>query len=174
MRNLASAPAFVFLATVGACTASDPKPAVPPAVPAVIAAVRAESATAAAVAARPSSALWDVDRVSERLVRSGVAPRRMDPPPKAPAFFATATTTGAFAVGRSGELRVFVFRDSLARKRVTDGLDPATASPRGAAVAWAQAPVLIVVQNLAAVMLGGSATLQERVQLALEAGLSAR
>ena len=136
--------------------------------------MRAESATAAAVTARPQSRLWDVDRVSERLVRSGVAPRRITPVPAAPAFFAGAESTGAFNVGRGGELRVFIFRDSLARRRATDTLDPATASPRGGPPAWPQASVIVVQNNLAAVLLGGDETLVERVTLALEAGLPAR
>ena len=118
--------------------------------------------------------LWDVDHVSERLVRSGVAPRRVDPAPAAPAFLKSAKAVAAFAVGKDGDLRVFIFADSVARRRVTEALDPATASPRGQPVAWSSAPVLIVVQNLAAVLMGGSPRLQERVQLALEAGLAAK
>jgi hypothetical protein len=96
------------------------------------------------------------------------------PVPSAPEFFGTARETAAFEVGRGGDLRVFIFRDSLERRRVTESLDPATASPRGQPVAWPAAPVLIVVQNLAAVMMGGSARLQERVQLVLEAGIAAQ
>lgn len=138
---------------------------------AAAAAVRAESATAAAVAARPRSQVWDVDRVSERLVRAGVAPRRIDPAPAVPPFFATATASAAFNVGRGGELRVFIFADSTARRRATVALDPVTASPRGVSFAWPQTPVLIVGQNFAGIMMGGSAVLKERVQLALEAGL---
>jgi hypothetical protein len=136
-----------------------------------MAAVRAESANAAAVAARPKSPLWDVALVSERLVRAGVAPRRIEPSPPVPVFFSKATASAAFNVGRGGELRVFIFADSAARRRATDGLDSATASPRGAAMAWASAPRLIVGQNFAAIMMGGTDVLKERVQLALEAGL---
>ena len=136
-----------------------------------MAAVRAESANAAAVAARPKSQLWDVDLVSERLVRAGVAPRRIEPPPRVPDFFSTATASAAFNVGRGGELRVFIFADSVARRRATQGLDSATASPRGAAIAWPSTPLLIIGQNFAGIMMGGTAVLKERVQLALEAGL---
>jgi hypothetical protein len=157
-----------------ACTRGDSPVPQQPVDSAAIALVRAESATASAVAAIPASGLWDVDRVSERLVRSGVAPRRIEPVPPKPAFFASANATGAFVVGRGGELRAFVFADSAARMRATASLDPATASPRGAATAWPGSPLLIVTQNLAAVLIGGSATLRERVQLALEAGVSAK
>jgi hypothetical protein len=143
-----------------------------------IAAVRAESATAAAVAAKPVSSLWDVDRVSERLVRSGVAPRRIDPTPPVPPFFATAMATGAFSVGRDGELRVFIFNDSTARRAATEPLDPLTSSPRGEPIAWPrptfEAPLLIIAQNMAAVLIGGRSTLRERVQLGLEAGLPSK
>ena len=136
-----------------------------------MAAVQAESITAAAVAARPASPLWDVDRVSERLVRAGVAPRRIDPAPAVPPFFSTATASAAFSVGRGGELRVFIFADSVARRRATSALDSATASPRGAPMAWPKEPLLIVGQNFAGIMMGGTDVLKERVQLALEAGL---
>jgi hypothetical protein len=118
--------------------------------------------------------LWDIDRVSERLVRSGMAPRRVEPAPAPPAFLASAKATAAFAVGREGDLRVFIFTDSIARRKVTESLDPMTASPMGQPVAWSSAPVLIIVQNLVAVMMKGTPRLQERVQLALEAGIAAQ
>lgn len=139
-----------------------------------MAAVRTESATAESVATRPPSPLWDVDRVSERLVRAGVAPRRILPVPKAPAFFSAAREAGAFNVGRGGEVRVFIFVDSLARRRATDPLDPQTASPRGSGSAWPDGAILVVGQNMAAVIMGGTDRLKERVQLALEAGLPAQ
>lgn len=136
------------------------------------AAISAESAKAVAVAARPSTGLWDLDHVSERLVRSGVAPRRITPTPESPDFFAGAKETGAFSVGRGGELRVFVFRDSTARRKVTEALDRQTATPKGQTRWWPKDAVLIVVQNLAGVMMGGTDRLKERVQLGLEAGIA--
>lgn len=157
------------LATL-ACRGKDAR-VITPADSATMAAVRAESANAAAVAARPKSQLWDVDRVSERLVRAGVAPRRIEPSPAVPEFFSKATANAAFNVGHGGELRVFIFADSTARRRATEGLDSATASPRGAASVWPKEPRLIVSQNFAGIMMGGTAVLKERVQLALEAGL---
>ena len=136
-----------------------------------IKAVSAESATAAAVQARPLSPLWDVDRAAERLFRAGIAPRRITPAPDVPSYFATATSSAAFHVGRDGEVRVYMFADSAARRRVTEALDTRTAAPRGTSNPWEDRPLLIVAQNLAAVMIGGSDQLRERVQLALEAGL---
>ena len=136
-----------------------------------IKAVSAESALAVAVEARPLSPLWDVDRASERLVRAGIAPRRITPTPDVPPFLSAATSSAAFHVGRDGEVRVFIFADSAARRRVTEALDERTVAPAGAASPWPERPLLIVGQNLAAVMLGGRDQLRERVQLALEAGL---
>lgn len=139
-----------------------------------IAAVRRESATAAKVEVRPATGLWDIDQVSERLVRAGVSPRRVEPTPKAPDFFNGTTALAAFKVGRSGDLRVFIFADSAARRRATSALDTLTVAPRGARSPWPEPRQLIVAQNLAAVLLGADETLQERVRLALEAGAPAK
>jgi hypothetical protein len=136
--------------------------------------MRAESLIASHAAAEKPTGLWDLAHVSERLVRSGVAPRRIDPAPPSPAFLSAAKASGAFSIGREGELRVFIFRDSLERRKVTEALDPATASPRGQPVAWPSAPVLIIVQNLVGIMMKGSPRTQERVQLALEAGIASQ
>lgn len=136
-----------------------------------IKAVSAESALAVAVEARPLSPLWDVDRASERLFRAGIAPRRITPTPAVPPFLAAATSSAAFHVGRDGEVRVFIFADSGARRRATEALDARTVAPAGTSSPWPDRPLLIVGQNLAAVMLGGRDQLRERVQLALEAGL---
>jgi hypothetical protein len=154
-----------------ACSGKDAAKRIAPADSATMVAVRAESANAAAVAARPKSQLWDVGRVSERLVRAGVAPRRIEPAPQVPAFFSAAIASAAFNVGKGGELRVFIFADSAARRKTTDALDTTTASPRGAPSVWPQPPRLIVGQNFAGIMMGGTVVLKERVQLALEAGL---
>lgn len=164
----------MFLLTAVLACGKDVAPPISRADSATVAAMRAESVTASHSATVKPMGLWDVDRVSERLVRSGFAPRRVEPAPPPPAFLASAKTTAAFSVGREGDLRVFIFTDSLARRKVTESLDPATASPRGQPVAWPSAPVLIVVQNLMAVMMKGTPRLQDRVQLALEAGIGAQ
>jgi hypothetical protein len=169
--NLSFVCVFVSAAAL-ACGGDAAPPPVSRADSATVVAMRAESVTASHTAALKPMGLWDVDHVSERLVRSGMAPRRVEPAPPAPAFLASAKVAAAFAVGKEGDLRVFIFSDSLARRKVTESLDPATASPRGQPVAWPSAPVLIVVQNLMAVMMKGSPRFQERVQLALEAGLA--
>jgi hypothetical protein len=165
--------AIALVALAGAC-GERPDPERGPALDSATAsAIRAESITAAAVAARPPSALWDVDRVSERLVRAGVGPRRLETVPPAPSFFLDATAA-AFAVARGGELRVFIFADSVRRRTATDALDPLTVAPPGTASPWPSDPLLIVSNNLAAVMLGAPPVWRERVQLALEAGLPSK
>jgi hypothetical protein len=167
--------ALGFLALMaGGCRGGDASDALRRADSATFVAIRAESATAVAVSQRAPSGAWDADRVSERLVRSGVAPRRVEPSPEVPGFFRDAIESASFVVGRGGELRVYIFADSAARRRATDALDPRTASPRGAPRAWPLDPVgptLILNGNLAAVLLGGTSALHERVQLGLEAGL---
>ena len=171
-RNLSLA--FAFVVSGALACGGDAPPPISRGDSATVAAMRAESVTASYTAGVKPMGLWDVDHVSERLVRSGVAPRRVDPAPPAPEFLKSAKEVAAFSVGREGDLRVFIFADSNARRKVTESLDPATASPRGQPVAWSSAPVLIVVQNLVAVLMGGSPRFQERVQLALEAGLAAK
>lgn len=158
---------------VAACADDVKRPETPPGVvvdSAAREAMRAESVTASLSAARPPSPLWDVDRVAERLVRAAVGPRRIEPVPDAPPFFAGATTA-AFTVARGGEVRVFIYPDSTARRAATEPLDPETVRPQGSKWSWPDRPLLIVSGNLAAVMLGSTAVQRERVQLALEAGL---
>lgn len=70
-----------------------------------------------------------------------------------------------------GEVRAWIFKDSTARRAVTDGLDAETGTPPGVTVPYA-APMRFVIQNnLAAVVTGGTVVNQERIALALEAGL---
>lgn len=130
---------------------------------------RAES-TAAQVAALPATGLWSAEQVLERLVRAGVAPRPAEGAGKGPAWMKVAPVV--FAAG-GGEVWAWIYADSTARRAVTDRLDPATAAPPGEVAPFA-APVVFVLQNnLAAVITGGSETNQERVALALQAGLPA-
>jgi hypothetical protein len=173
VRNLARGAAIALAALAAACAdRAEPDPG-PTLDSATLSAIRAESVTAAAVAARPPSALWDADRVSERLVRAGVGPRRIDSVPPAPSFFRDARVA-AFAVVGGGQLRVFIFPDSARRRAATDGLDPVTVAPPGAESPWPSEPLLILSNNLAAVMLGSRPVYRERVQLALEAGLPSK
>lgn len=125
--------------------------------------------TATRAAAIPSTGLWTEEHLLERLVRAGVAPRALESPPAGPEWMGARPVV--FHAG-GGTLYAWIFADSVARRAVTDGLDAATAAPAGR-VAPFEAPMIFVVQNnLAAVITGGSARNQERVALALQAGLT--
>jgi hypothetical protein len=131
------------------------------------AAIAAESSTAAAAAAMPSTGKWDEPHLVERLVNAGLAPRAMHDQKgedywKVPAL--------AYQLGHN-TLYVYLYADSLARRAVTMSLDTITAAPPGRSGVYPLRHILIAQNNLAAVMVGGSDTQQERVRLALEAGL---
>jgi hypothetical protein len=124
--------------------------------------------TARRTAATPSSGLWTDAHLLERLVRSGVAPRAGD-----------STTTGQEWMGRrpivllagGSTLYAWIYADSLARRAVTDSLDAMTAAPRGRVAPFAAPMTFVLQNNLAAVVTGGSERNQERIALALQAGL---
>jgi hypothetical protein len=132
-------------------------------------AIAAESSTAAAAASIPSKGKWDEPHLVERLVRAGLAPRALRDQTGQPFWKAPML---AFQLGPS-ILYVYLYPDSLARRTVTSGLDTGTAAPPGRTDVYPPRHILIVQNNLAAVMVGGSDTQQERVRLALEAGLPA-
>ena len=128
---------------------------------------RAES-TATLVAAMPRTGLWTTAQVLERLVRAGVAPRAVDHSPAGPDWMRVPPSV--FAAG-GGEVYAWVYRDSTARRAVTDSLDPYTGAPPGRVPQFASPMVFLVQNNLAAIISGGSETNQERIALALQAGL---
>lgn len=128
---------------------------------------RAES-TATRVAAMPRTGLWTAAQVLERLVRAGVAPRVVEPAPSGPDWMRV--SPAVFAAG-GGEVYAWIYKDSTARRTVTDSLDPYTGAPAGRVPPFASPMVFIAQNNLAAIMTGGSETNQERVALALQAGL---
>lgn len=136
------------------------------------AAVRQELArsetTATRAAAIPSTGLWTEEHLLERLVRAGVAPRPVDDVPDGPDWMGRRPLV--FHAG-GGTLHAWIYPDSLARRAATANLDPGTAAPPGR-VSPFEAPMVFVVQNnLAAVITGGSERNQERIALALQAGL---
>lgn len=130
---------------------------------------RSES-TAVAVAALPATGLWSPEHVLERLLRAGVAPRAVADAPAGPEWMGVRPVV--FAAG-GGEVYAWIYADSVARRAVTDALDPTTAAPAGAVAPFAAPMVFVLQNNLAAVITGGSETNQERVALALQAGLPA-
>jgi hypothetical protein len=131
------------------------------------AAIAAESTTAAVAASIPSTGKWDEPHLVERLVRAGLAPQALHDQKggdywKAPLL--------AYQVGPS-VLNVYLYADSIARKAITSALDTVMAAPPGRAMVYPMRHILIVQNNLAAVMVGGTDTQQERVRFAIEAGL---
>ena len=127
--------------------------------------------TARSAAALPSTGLWTEPQLVERLMRAGVVPRA--------ANGATADTGRAPWMARGslvyfaggGEVHAWIYRDSSERRAVTDRLDPATATPAGMIPPFSAPMVFLMQNNLAVVITGGSEPNQERIALALQAGL---
>jgi hypothetical protein len=132
-------------------------------------AIAAESSVAAAAASLPSTGKWDEPHLVERLVRAGLAPQAR-PAEAAEKYWKTPLL--AYQVG-SAMLHVYLYRDSLARKTIVATLDTIQAAPPGSSGVYPLRHILIVQNNLAAVLIGGTDAQQERVRLALEAGLPA-
>ena len=120
--------------------------------------------------ALPMTGKWSEAHVLDRLVRAGVAPRPVPDAPPGPAWMRAKAVV--FAAG-GGEVHARIYADSTARRAVTDGLDPETATPRGEVPPFAGPMRFVMQNNLAAVIVGGSETNQERIALALQAGLPA-
>lgn len=70
-------------------------------------------------------------------------------------------------------VHAYLNADSAARRPATGGLDSLHLAPKGVASPYPFPRLLIVQNNLAAVLIGGSERQQERVSLALTAGLPA-
>lgn len=130
-------------------------------------AVAAESAKAAVAAATPTGGKWDEAHLVERLVRAGLAPQAL-PKEKGQAYWGV--SLAAYRVGRA-TLYAYIYPDSAARLRATAGLDTLTAAPAGQASPFEQPRILIRQNNLAAVLVGGSDRQQDRVSLAIGAGV---
>ena len=166
MHNTPSVP-LLFAVALTACTSGAENQA--RAERAARTAIAAESSTATLAASMPSTGKWDEPHLVERLVRAGLAPRAMRDA-KAEEYWHAPVL--AYQLG-SAILHAYIYPDSLARRDVTRTLDAVTASPRGKVGPYPLRHILIVQNNLAAVLVGGSDTQQERVRLALEAGLPA-
>jgi hypothetical protein len=158
---------ITFTAALAACTSAADKQA--KAAAAARTEIAAESSKAAVAASLPLTGKWDEPHLVERLVRAGLAPRALHDI-KGEGYWKVPVL--AYQVGPS-ELHVYLYSDSTARKAVTSTLDTLMAAPPGRAGVYPLRHILIQQNNLAAVMVGGTDTQQERVRLALEAGLPA-
>lgn len=157
------------LAACGAESAEDSRAAERAAERAALAAAQATAALAAAqAAALPATGLWSEAHVMDRLSRAGVLPRaREGAPPAAPWMDRAplALTAGG------GEVYVWIYADSTARRVVTERLDPATGVPAGTTSPFAPPMLFVTNNNLAAIISGGTEQNIERIMLALQAGL---
>ncbi|MCC7003228.1 MAG: hypothetical protein IT357_13805 [Gemmatimonadaceae bacterium] len=116
----------------------------------------------------PATGLWSEEHLADRLLRAGVAPRRAEVQPKGPEWMRRAPIV--YNAG-GGEVYAWIYRDSTERRAVTDGLDSALATPEGKAAPFPMPYRVVWQANLAAVIFGGSETNQDRIALALQAGL---
>ncbi len=130
-------------------------------------AVAAESARAVVAASTPAAGKWDEAHLVERLVRAGLAPQALANEQSQRYW---GVPLKAYRVGRA-TLYAYIYPDSSARRRLTAGLDSLTAAPRGEASPYESPRILIVQNNLAAVLVGGSDRQQDRVSLAIGAGV---
>ncbi len=131
-------------------------------------AIAAGQATAAQAAALPATGLWSEAHLMDRLSRTGVLPRaREGNPPSTPWMNAPVIALSA----GGGEVYVWIYPDSTARREVTDGLDPETGVPSGTTSPFAPPTVFVTNNNLAAIITGGTEQNIERIMLALQAGL---
>lgn len=125
-------------------------------------------ATAARVATSPATGLWSEEHLLDRLLRAGVAPRRMEDPPAGPDWMPGEPI--AINAG-GGQVFAWIFTDSTARRAVTGVLEERTGAPDGRSAPYAPPMRFIVQNNLAAYLTGGTERNQDRVALALTAGL---
>lgn len=124
--------------------------------------------TARQAAALPSDGKWTEAHLMDRLLRAGVAPRASDRPMPATPWMGQPAI--ALLAG-GGEVYAWIYGDSLARKAVTDPLDPAAAAPPGTVTPFPPPMLFVTNNNIAVVITGGRVTNHERIQLAIQAGL---
>ncbi len=114
-----------------------------------------------------ATGLWDEPHLVNRLVRAGLAPQAIAD--EAPEGYWNAPMH-AYHVG-AATLYAYIYPDSNARRRVTDVLDSLTLGPKGRPGSYPVPHVLIVQNNLAAVLVRANDRKQEQVALAIGAGL---
>lgn len=116
----------------------------------------------------PATGLWSEEHLADRLLRAGVAPRRAEVQPTGPEWMRRAPLV--YNAG-GGEVYAWIYRDSTERRAVTGTLDSLTSAPSGTVSPFPQPYRVVWQANLAAVIVGGSETNQDRIALALQAGL---
>lgn len=130
----------------------------------------AAETTARQAAALPNTGLWSEAHLMDRLLRAGVAPRLNDAAGIEAPWMNTKTI--ALLAG-GGEVYAWIYPDSVARRAVTDMLDSLGAVPAGTVSPFQPPMVFVTNNNIAVVIAGGRVTNQERIVLAIQAGLPA-
>lgn len=126
--------------------------------------------TARQAAALPNTGLWSEAHLMDRLVRAGVAPR-VNEAASIDAPWMKTKTIALLAGG--GEVYAWIYADSLSRLAVTAQLDSLTAVPEGEVSPYAPPMLFVTNNNIAVVIAGGRVTNQDRILLAIQAGLPA-
>lgn len=126
--------------------------------------------TARQAAALPNTGLWSEAHLIDRLVRTGVAPRANESA-RIEAPWMRSKTIALLAGG--GEVYAWIYPDSIARRAVTERLDSLTAVPAGVVSPYAAPMLFVSNNNIALVIAGGRVTNQDRIVLAIQAGLPA-
>ena len=132
--------------------------------------------TSAPVATQASSdttcrktGLWSACSFEDRLEDAGFVPLK-EPEPVRREYLSVAGTSYRLGADR---LIAFIYSSAEARELETARLDTATAAPTGVRSSWDGVPVLIISNNMLAILLSRNERQIERVQLALTAGLPA-
>lgn len=115
----------------------------------------------------PEIGMWRTCSVEKRLERAGLVARRQEGEIRH-RFLAVPGL--AYRLGPD-ELHVFIYESAAARERDLAGVDSVRVERAGDSAAWPARPTLIQSNNLAAILIGGTARQVERVQDALIAGL---
>lgn len=116
--------------------------------------------------------LWTPCAVEDRLVHAGLVVNKLTAPSRYP-FFSVAGI--AFTIGaKSDQVEVFIYPSQTARERDTNALDSLNAAPKGQRYAYRVQPLLVTSNNLAALVFTLNERSQERMSLALSAGLPPR
>lgn len=133
----------------------------------------ADTSTAAAVdptpadtSGCPESGLWRTCSLVKRLERTGYIV--IDSGAVSRPFLSVPGTR--YQLGYE-QLEVYFYPSADARERDFRDIDSLRVAPPGDTIAWPATPTLIISNNLAAILLGGSPRQVERVSNAIRAGL---
>lgn len=162
--QLVRLPLLALLAA--ACRGKDE--AVPPRAE-VEAAVRAATDTAPTGPGCRLTGAWQPCSVEDRMTHAGLVWKKKDDPAAWPFLAVTGANYGVGAA--DDEVHVFLYDSEAARRADTDKLDSLAVAPKGEHRTWKVMPLLVTSNNLAALVFTRNERSQERIALALSAGL---